>query len=247
MLLLFTPALSAAEAPSPAVSLGETQETYSFANPGLEHWVEGRLPLGSFSAMARAEHLRRFGFSDDAAALGAAWKGQGQGASAWAGVSPDATVLPREYGELAWDKSLSKSVYSEVSARASDYAVAAVYAFSAAAFWQAREHLEVMARVAEANSRFHNGGHEWDPGLLAHVRQETRGGRVWTTASLGWYKEAFEAGAPGSTGAFSANVFALEVGIKPLPRVTMRTSFEYEERDNNTNVHRFTFSAGYGF
>jgi len=232
---------------APSVSIGYAAEDYSFANSGALRTVEGRAPFGAWTAMARADSLRRFGQSDQEGAAGVAWKGEGQGASLWLGGTPAADILPRAYAEAAYDRALRRGLYLEAAARVSDYVPAKVYGGSLAVFWQVLPTLELTGRVGQTQTRFRAAGDKSYPGFLAKAKLGSSEGRAWTGVSYGSYKEAFEAGAPGGTGAFSAGVYGLEAGARLLPGLTMRAGFEYEDRDNGTFVRRWTLGAGWDF
>src|SRR5512137_1036393 len=84
------------------VQAGATAERYSFDGPGNSWWLLGRVPFGVWTALARLEHLRRFGDLDTAAAAGLAWKGAKRGGAIWVGLSPGADILARDSVELSW-------------------------------------------------------------------------------------------------------------------------------------------------
>lgn len=250
-LLLAACCTAAPAGAAPSLSAGSSEEHYSFAGPGSLRWAEGAVPSGPWTALGRVERLRRFGLNDVSGALGLAWKGRGHGTSLWAGGTPDADVLPRGFVSLAWDQALARGLYAEVSARAADYVPAKVYTGSLALFWQALPRLELSARAGESRTQFRRASDKDYPGFLARARAEAAEGGLWTSASYGWYKEAFESGAPGvlgtGTGAFTAGVYGLELGLKPLPPLALRAGFEYEDRDNGTFARRWNLGATYTF
>lgn len=226
---------------------GAVAERYSAAGPGNLWWAQAGLPFGSWTAYARLEHLRRFGDLDSSGALGVSWKGEGRGGTLWAGRSPDADILPRTWVEGTWDQSLARGLYAELAVKGSEYVPAHVYSGSAALFWQAHPWVELAGRAGSAMTTFRQAGTKTYPGMLIRARSGPPSGRWWVTPSAGYYKEAFESGAPGATGAFAARVWALEFGMQPAASLKAWAGFEYEDRTDGTFVRRLNSGLGLTF
>lgn len=244
--LLLSTAL-ASPAPAGSFLAGATAERYSRAGPGNLWWAQAALPAGAFTGFARVEHLRRFGDLDTSVAAGLGWKGSGRGGALWAGRSPDADILARTWVEGTWDESLGTGLYAEAALKGAEYVPAHVYSGSGTLFWQARPWVELSGRAGAALTRFRNAGTKTYPGLLLRARTGPPSGRWWLTPAAGYYKEAFESGAPGATGAFAARVWALELGAQPAARVKAWLGFEYEDRTNGTFVRRLLLGIGASF
>lgn len=236
---------SMADAEKIRVDSGVTFEDFSYADLGHTEWVQAVVPASPrFSLLGRVTVLRRFQQSDVQGTLGGSLRvGAKTGLEGEMSVSPGAVIAPRF--------STSWSLYRAVASveimphyRFSRFQTADVHLLAMGATWPVTKSFQGIGRAYISATCFHNGPTEWNPAFLVQGRLLLNS-RFTIIPSYSFYRESFEAGAPGQTGRFSAHVGRIEARHRTSSAFLVRIAWEYEGRSTSQSVGRYDLGIQY--
>ena len=237
-----------------AVNTGYGHEEYSFTTaPGWNQWTQVAVDIfaaSNWGVLAGQSVVRRFGFTDQQATLGANAKwGKSTGLEAKISISPDAKVLPYFLTDLTLYQGLDQGLSLSPAYRYSHYPTADVHMLAVGSEWEKNAVWTATARIYLTLTRFKGGGAErLTPAVLAQAKFSPVS-TLRILPSYAYRKEGFQSGAPGryGSGEFQAHTGRLELRWIFRKNCFASGAWSYESRIPAALLRQYDLGLGVEF